>query len=99
MAPFLLLIALAAPAPNADLESICRSVRSNALPDEKASAFENCVNEEREAQQKVQKQWTKVSPNARADCAPLAGMPFSYVAVLTCLNMQPGGDFDPAKTR
>lgn len=99
MAPLLLLIALAAPVPNGDPESICRSVRSNALPEEKANAYQNCVNEERAALEKVQKRWMKISPGARADCAPIKGIPFSYVAVLTCLDMQPGGDLDPAKTK
>ena len=97
MAPLVLLIGLAAGVPNIDPGSICRSVRSNALPEEQANAFENCVNEERAAQQKVQAQWPKARSAARDACAPIAGMPFSYVAVLTCLNMQPGGDFDPAK--
>ncbi len=99
MAPFILLIALATPAPNVDPESICRSVRSNALPEEQANAFQNCVNEERAAQEKLREKWMKVPPAQRADCAPLVGIPFSYVATLTCLDMQPGGDFDPAKTK
>jgi hypothetical protein len=97
MAPFILLIGLAAGVPNIDPGSICRSVRANALPEEQANAFENCVTEERAAQQKVQVRWPKARPAAREACAPIDGIPFSYVAVLTCLNMQPGGDFDPTK--
>jgi hypothetical protein len=97
MAPFVLLIGLAAGLPNIDPGSICRSVRSNALPEEQANAFENCVTEERAAQEKVRSRWSKARPAAREACAPIAGIPFSYVAVLTCLNMQPGGDFDPSK--
>jgi len=97
MAPFVLLIALAASAPNVDPGSICRSVRANALPEEQATAFDNCLNEERAAQQQVRNRWPKARPAAREACAPISGIPFSYVALLTCLNMQPGGDFEPSK--
>ncbi|MGO8799898.1 MAG: hypothetical protein ACLQE9_17975 [Roseiarcus sp.] len=99
MAPFLLLIALAAPVPSGDPESICRSVRANSLPEEQANAFQNCVNEERAAQEKVRQKWMTASPAARSDCAPIAGIPFSFVAVMTCLEMQPGGDFDPGNAK
>jgi len=99
MAPFVFLIALATPVPNVDPESVCRSVRSNALPGEMASAYENCVNEERAAQEQVRKKWTKAPPGERSNCAPIKGIPFSYVATLTCLEMQPGGDLAPAKTK
>jgi hypothetical protein len=99
MPPFLLLAALAASAPSGNPDSICRSVRANALPEEQASAFQNCVNEERAAQDKVKKAWAAASPGARSNCAPIAGIPFSFVAVMTCLAMQPGGEFDPSKTK
>ena len=99
MAPFVLLIALAGPAPAISLESICRSARANALPDEQARAFENCVTQETEARAKVIAKWPKTSPETRADCAPLKGLPPSYVAMLTCLDIQPGGDFDPHKLK
>ena len=99
MAPFVLLIALGTPVPNADPESICRSVRSNALPGETANAFDNCVREERAAKEQVQNKWMKIPANERSNCAPMQGIPFSYVATLTCLEMQPGGDFDPAKAK
>ena len=99
MTPILLLIALATPVPNVDLESICRSARSDALPEEKAHAYQSCFDEERAARDLVQKRWIKASVEARADCAPLKGIPTSYVAILTCLDMQPGGDFDAGKVK
>ena len=99
MTPILLLLVLATPVPNVDLESICRSARSNALPEEKARAFDSCVNEEKAAREQVQQRWAKASLEARADCAPLKGIPTSYVAMLTCLDMQPGGDFDASKPK
>ena len=97
MAPFVLLIGLWGGVPNIDPGSICRSVRSNALPEEQANAFENCVNEERAAQQKVQSRWTKARPAAREACASIDGIPFSYVAVLTCLNMPARQRFRPCE--
>jgi hypothetical protein len=99
MTPILLLIALATPVPNVDLESICHSARANALPEEQARAYESCVNEEKAAREEVQKRWLKASGDARAECAPLKGIPTSYVAMLTCLDMQPGGDFDAGKPK
>jgi uncharacterized protein len=99
MTPILLLIALASPAPNVSLESICRSAQSDALPEEKARAYQSCIDEERAAREQVQKKWIKASVSARADCAPLKGIPTSYVAMLTCLDMQPGGDMDAGKSK
>jgi hypothetical protein len=99
MTPILLLIALATPVPNVDLDSICHSARANALPEEQARAYESCVSEEKAAREEVQKRWLKASVDARAECAPLKGIPSSYVAILTCLDMQPGGDFDAGKPK
>lgn len=99
MAPFLILIALSGSAPTVDLESICRSATANALPEEKARAHDNCVSEEKAAREQVQKKWPTASPEGRADCSPMKGIPTSYVAMLTCLDMQPGGDFDASKTK
>jgi hypothetical protein len=99
MTPIFLLLVLATPVPNVDLESICHSARTNALPEEKARAYDSCVNEEKAAREEVQKRWLKASLDARAECAPLKGIPSSYVAMLTCLDMQPGGDFDAGKAK
>jgi hypothetical protein len=99
MTPILLLLALATPVPSVDLESICRSARTDALPEEKAHAFDNCVAEEKAARQQVQLKWSKVPAEGRADCAPMKGIPTSYVAIETCLDMQPGGDFDVGKPK
>jgi hypothetical protein len=99
MTPFVLLIALAGPAPAVEPESICRGARANALPEEQARAFESCVAEETAARAQVVAKWPKASPEARADCAPMKGLPASYVATLTCLDMQPGGALDPNKSK
>jgi hypothetical protein len=99
MTPFLLLAALAVSAPSGDPVAICRSVRANALPDEQGSAYQTCVTEERAAMEKVKKAWPTASRDARANCAPIAGIPLSFVAVLTCMQMQRGGDLDPEKLK
>lgn len=98
MTPFVLWLALAT-APNVDLDSICRTAQSDALPEEKARAFESCIGDEKNARDQVRQRWPKASPEARADCAPLKGIPTSYVAMLTCLDMEPGGDFDAGNSK
>jgi hypothetical protein len=99
MAPFVLLIALAGPAPAINLESICRSARTNALAEDQAGAYESCIAEETAARAQVVMKWPHASPDTRAECAPMKGLPTSYVAMLTCLDMQPGGDFDPTRPK
>jgi hypothetical protein len=99
MAPFVLLIALAGHAPAVDLESICRSARANALAEDQARAYDSCIAEETAARAQVVMKWPKASPAMRADCAPMKGLPTSYVAILTCLDIQPGGDFDPNRPK
>ena len=97
MTPFVLMVALSAPVPNIDLETICRSAVANALPEDRPKAHDSCVADEKAAQQAVKTKWMTVTPEGRADCGPMKGIPASYVAVLTCLDMQSGGEFDPKK--
>ncbi len=97
MTPFVLLVALSAPVPNIDLETICRSAVVNALPEDRPKAHDSCVADEKAAQEAVKTKWMTVTPEGRADCGPMEGIPASYVEMLTCLDMQSGGEFDPQK--
>jgi hypothetical protein len=99
MAPLIILLALASAAPSVDLGSICRNATRDALPEERSRAYDNCISEEQAAKAIVVKKWPKVSAEGRADCAPMRGIPTSYVAIMTCLDMQPGGDFDVGKQK
>ena len=99
MPPLLLLLALTTSAPTVDLASISHNATRDALPEEKARAYDNCIGEEQTARDQVRKLWPTVSAEGRADCAPMRGIPTSYVAIMTCLDMQPGGAFDVGKQK
>jgi hypothetical protein len=99
MAPLLILLALATPLPSVNLASICHNATRDALPDEKSRAYDNCLSEEQAARDQVRQKWPKTSAEGRGDCAPMKGIPTSYVAILTCLDMQPGGEFDAGKQK
>ena len=83
--------------PNIDLETVCRSAVANALPEDRPKAHDSCVADEKAALEEVKKKWMTVTPEGRANCGLMKGIPASYVAVLTCLDMQSGGEFDPKK--
>jgi hypothetical protein len=91
MTAIILLIALAGAPPAIDLASICRSAQAAALPEDKAAAYDSCVREEQGARDQLQAKWTRYSPAAQAACAGSGGVTLSYVELLTCLEMQPGG--------
>jgi hypothetical protein len=80
--------------PNADIESICRDARSGALPEDSSLAFSACVHDERTALETLRRRWTSYSAEARGTCTAVADeITPSYVELLTCLEIQPGGRF------
>src|SRR5882724_2429639 len=94
MAPVLLLVALAASVPMTSLDSICQGAKVGSLPEDQTSAFRVCVQDERAARDELQRKWGHFTTNMRETCAEPAGVTFSYVELLTCLEMQPGGDLE-----
>jgi hypothetical protein len=94
MTPAIFLIAIAASLPATHLESVCQSARLGVLPgQDQASAFQTCVQDEKTARDQLRQEWPHFSALARDTCAEPAGVTFSYVELLTCLEMQPGSQF------
>jgi hypothetical protein len=82
----------AAPLPKTNIESACRDARSAAPPEQRSASYQSCVRDERLAFEQLRQSWAKVPAAAREICAePGDGVPFSYVELQTCLEMQPGG--------
>jgi hypothetical protein len=92
VASLLLVAALATSLPTVDIKTICRSAQAAALPEDRARAFDSCVNEEQAAFDQLKQNWTRYSQGAHENCAEFGGMSLSYVELLTCLKMQSGGD-------
>jgi hypothetical protein len=97
MTPVVILMLLAATAPNVDPKRICQDARTAALPEDKASAYDSCIHDEQAAREQLQQKWNKFSGSARATCAEPDASMISYVEMLTCLEMQSGSDFGSAK--
>ncbi|MGA2043287.1 MAG: hypothetical protein ABSG83_07915 [Roseiarcus sp.] len=94
MIPVLVLAALAAFPPTTDPQRICQSARDAALPEERAGAFQSCVNDEASARDELKRRWTTFSAEARTTCAEPKGLEASYVEMLTCLEMESGSNFE-----
>ncbi|MGO4870743.1 MAG: hypothetical protein ACLPGW_09050 [Roseiarcus sp.] len=91
MIPIALLIALAGAPPSVSLASICQSAQAAALPEDKKAAYDSCVRDENDALDRLRAKWAHYSAAARAACVGSDAVTLSYVELLTCLEMQPGG--------
>jgi hypothetical protein len=91
MTAIILLIALAGNPPAIDLGSICRSAQTAALPEDRAAAYDSCVRDEQGALDQLRKKWAHYSASAQSACVGADVVTLSYVELLTCLEMQPGG--------
>jgi hypothetical protein len=98
MAPVALLVALAAFMPTSSLDNVCQGAKVGSLPEDQVSAFQVCVLDERAARDELQRKWGHFSANMRETCAEPGGVTFSYVELLTCLEMQPGSDLADSST-
>jgi hypothetical protein len=90
-----LLAALGASIPPANINKICASSQVDALPEDRASALRGCVGDETLARDQLRRDWGRYSSADKTNCAETPGMQFSYVELLTCLQMQRGGNFGP----
>jgi hypothetical protein len=82
----------AAPLPKTNIETACRDAQAAPPSDQRSASYQSCVHDERLAFDELRRSWAKVPPAAREVCAePDNGVPFSYVELQTCLEMQPGG--------
>ena len=87
------LAALGASIPQADIKDICQSAQVDALPEDRATALRGCVGDETSARDQLKREWGRFTRADRSNCAQTPGMKFSYVELLTCLEMQRGGSF------
>lgn len=90
---WLLAMSLSAAGPQMDVATICRPARTAALPEDKASSYDNCVREESEARRQIQQSWSQYSAGVRSDCTFPSGVSESYVELLTCLELESGKGF------
>jgi hypothetical protein len=91
-----LLAALGSSIPQADINKICESARVDSLPEDRVTAMRGCVGDETSARDELRRDWgKKYSAADKSNCASTPGMQFSYVELLTCLQMQHGGNFTP----
>lgn len=98
MTPMFLLVALAAFVPTTALDSVCQGAKVGLAPEEQTGAFQTCVQDEGAARDELRQKWNHFSADMRETCAEPPGVTFSYVELLTCLEMQPGGDLTGSST-
>jgi hypothetical protein len=87
--------ALSATIPQANIKDICRSATVDSLPEDRANASRGCIGDETSARDQLKQEWGRFNAADRANCVETPGMKFSYVELLTCLEMQRGGNFGP----
>ena len=86
------LAALGSSIPQADINKICESAKVGSLPEDRVGTMRNCVGEETSARDELRHDWGKKYAAAdKGNCASTPEMQFSYVELLTCLEMQHGG--------
>jgi len=85
--------AIAAAIPQADIKKICQTAQVDSLPEDRANALRGCIADEQSAKDQLRQEWGRFSSTDRANCVETPGMQFSYVELLTCLEMQKGGNF------
>ena len=97
MTPLILLVALATSIPATNIDNACQAAKAGAAPSDQKNAFESCVHDESAARDELKQKWGRFSAGSKDDCAEPKGVSFSYVELLTCLEMQPGSDFAAPK--
>jgi hypothetical protein len=90
----LLLMGLTSGLPNVTPESICKNAGTLVLAEDKSRAYDGCVIDERQALATLKGEWASLPPNIRSTCgAGIGGQP-SYVDILTCVELRPGGNLN-----
>jgi hypothetical protein len=95
VASFVLVAALAASFPNIDIHKECVAAEVAAVPDKRASVLESCAAEEQKARTVLSQKWSEFSSSARLSCTEAhGGYQYSYVELMTCLQVQSGVNLD-----
>ena len=87
------LLATLGPVPSANIDKICQTAQVDSLPEDRANALRGCKTDEASARDQLKREWGRFSAADKANCVETPGMKFSYVELLTCLEMQRGGSF------
>ena len=95
MASLVLVVALAASFPNIDIHNACHKAEVTAVPERRASVVEGCIREEEKARSVLSQTWAGFSSSARQSCSEAnGGFQYSYVELLTCIQVQSGTNLD-----
>ena len=84
--------ALSTSIPQANIKDICRSATVDSLPEDRANASRGCIGDETSARDQLKQEWSRFNAADRSNCVETPGMKFSYVELLTCLEMRADGD-------
>jgi hypothetical protein len=98
MLTLFLLLALETSVPVVDIDGICLGAAVASLPEDSARAKQGCRADESSARDILRRQWGAFPAAARDECSMTSGEQFSYVELLTCLQMQNVGKFERAPT-
>jgi hypothetical protein len=91
MMTIILLLALASSPPTVDIHSVCRDAQWTASPEDPSTVYASCLRDEQDAMEQLRKNWASYSSDALEACAEDNASSFSYVEMLTCMELQPGG--------
>lgn len=73
--------------PRLDVESSCRDAKIFGTTDPEQT-YKNCMLDETQAKQQLEKRWAHYKPATRRDCREAGAHPSpSYVELLTCIEM------------
>jgi hypothetical protein len=97
MTPVIFLVALTASMPTTNIDHACQAAKAGAAVSDQKNAFDSCVHDETAARDELKQKWGTFSVRSKDDCAEPKGVSFSYVELLTCLEMQVG-QFNPPQT-
>ena len=86
-----LLLALAASLPTIGITSACREQARGLPSDQRARAYNACMQAEQAALTELHQKWAQFPVAAKRPCAALAQTFNSYVELLVCVEIRAGG--------
>jgi hypothetical protein len=93
----LFFLALQSSVPNVDIDKICSTAAQAALPEDAARAAKSCRDDEASARETLRTQWSGYPASAKDNCATGPELQFSYVELLTCIQIQNPHAFEKAQ--
>ncbi len=90
----LLLAGLTSGLPNITPERVCKDAGALVLPEERPKAYAGCVLDERNALATLRGEWASLPLDIRSTCGAGIGEQPSFVDILTCVELRPGGNLN-----